>query len=183
MTRERRARSWYLLIILAACALALAAPAAAQETAPRVVQPDETIEVGDEPIVLDLINLRDQETFNPVTELRKHRDDDPNQLVVGVIGVPNDNYFTIGTQALDGQYGRYYVYSEKDGLLREHSITFTPAPTATPTETATATAEETPTETAAATAATTVPTQAPFPGLIAVAAIGICGLLAAARKR
>ncbi len=183
MTRER-VTSRYLFVILAVLALALAAPAAAQETTPRVVQPGETIEVGIEPLVLDLINLRDQDTFNPVTELRYYRDDDPNKQVVKVIGVPNDDRVTIGTQTLDGQYGRYYAYSDEDGLLHENSIIFTPAPTATPTETTTATATQTPTETATNTATTTTtPTQAQLPGLIAIAAIGICGLLAAAQKR
>ncbi len=180
MTRER-VTSRHLLVIFAVLALALVVPAAAQETIPRVVQPGETIEVGSEPLVLDLINLRDQDTFNPVTELRYYRDDDPNKQVVKVIGVPNDDRVTIGTQTLNGQYGRYYAYSDEDGLLQQNSIIFTPAPTATPTEATTATATQTPTETATDTATAT--TQAPLPGLIAIAAIGICGLLAATQKR
>lgn len=181
MTRER-VTSRYLLVILAVLALALVAPAAAQETTPRVVQPGETIEVGSEPLVLDLINLRDQDTFNPVTELRYYRDDDPNKQVVKVIGVPNDDYFKINVYTLDGKYGRYFAYSKADGLIEHNSIVFARAPIVTVTQTQTAaTATQTPTETITDTATAT--TQAPLPGLITIAALGICGLLAAAQKR
>ncbi len=179
--------SRYLLVILAVLALALvAAPAAAQEIGPRVIQPGETIEVGSEPLVLDLINLRNADTFNPVTELRHYRDDDPTKQVVKVIGVPNDDRFTISAHTLNGQYGRYYAYSDKDGLLRQNNIIFTPVPTVTPKETeTTATGAETPAGTPVTATATTTaaPTQAPLQGLIAIAAIGICGLLAATGKR
>ncbi len=183
MTYER-ITSRYLLVFVAVLALALVAPAAAQGTGPRVVQPGETIEVGSEPLVLDLINLRSSDTFNPVTELRQYRDDDPTKQIVQVIGVPNDDYFTINAHTLNGKYGRYFAFSDKDGLIDRNSIIFAPAPAATatvPTGIST-TATETPAETLPATT-TTVPTQAPIPGLIAIAAIGICGLLVTARKQ
>jgi hypothetical protein len=173
----------YLLAAFVLLVLALAVPAAAQGTVPRVVQPGETIEVGAEPIVLDLINLRNQSTLNPITELRQYRSDDPRKQVARVVGVPKDGYFTINVHTFKGHYGRYFAYSEKDGLIQESSIVFVNAPILpTPTATTVAEVTETPTETATATA-TPEPTQAPLPGLIAVAAIGICGLLAAARRR
>ncbi len=183
MTYERM-KSWYPLVFLAVLALALvAAPAAAQGTGPRVVQPGDTIEVGSEPLVLDLINLRNADTFNPVTELRQYRDDDPTKQIVQVIGVPNDAYFTISARTISGKYGRYFAFSDKDGLIERNNIIFAPAPTATVTQPETAaTVTETPAETPPTTT-TTAPTQAPLPGLIVIAAIGICGLLAAAQKR
>lgn len=175
----------YLLGFLVVLALVLVFPAAAQGTAPRVVQSGETIEVGSEPLVLELINLRNADTQNPVTELRHYRNDDPTRQIVQVIAVPNDGYFTVNTHTLGGKYGRYYAYSAKDGLLKQHSITFAAAPTMTPTDsstTATGTPAETPATTATATT-TTTSTQAPFPGVIAIAAIAIYGLLAATHKR
>lgn len=180
MTDQKMA-SRYLFAALAVLTLVLVAPAAAQETGKLAAQPGQTIEVGAEPIILDLINLRNPDTLNPVTELRKYRDDDPRKEIVRVIGVPNDDYFKINVYTLDGKYGRYFPYSTADGLIEHNSIVFVHAQTPTPTET-TATITETPTETPPATA-TTAPTQAPLPGLIAIAALGICGLLAAAQKR
>ncbi|MCM2464824.1 hypothetical protein [Methanoculleus oceani] len=173
--------SRYLLAIFVVLCLALVVPAAAQETGKLTVQPGETIEVGAEPIILDLINLRKADTFNPVTELRLYRDDDPLKQLVQVIGVPNDDFFKINVYTLKGKYGRYFAYSKQDGLIHENSIVFVHASTPTATETV-ATATETPAETPVATTATAT-TQAPLPGLIAIAALGICGLLAAAQKR
>jgi hypothetical protein len=171
----------HLLVILVVLSLALVVPAAAQETGTRLVQPGETIEVGAEPIVLDLIGLRNASSFNAITELRKYQDDNPAKSIQRVIGVPKDSYFTINVYTFKGHYGRYFAYSREDGLIHESSIVFVHASTPTPTETVTE-VTETPTVTATATA-TPEPTQAPLPGVIAVAALGICGLLAAARKR
>ncbi|WP_292518532.1 hypothetical protein [Methanoculleus sp.] len=186
MTYERMA-SPYTFVFLAVLVLALVVPAAAQGTAPRAVQPGETIAVGSEPLVLDLVNLRSADTLNPITELRHYRDDNPTKQIVRVIGVPNDGYFKINAHTLGGKYGRYFAFSKEGGLIRQSSITFTPAPTATPTEptvTITATTEtptgtETPLPATATT--TTMPTQAPLPGLIAV--IAIAGLLVAVTRR
>lgn len=177
----KKMRSGYLLVILAVLALALVVPAAAQATGKLAVQPGETVEVEAEPIVLDLINLRNASSFNPITELRQYRDDDPRKQVTWVIGVSNDGYFKINTHTLHGKYGRYFPYNSADGVVERNSIVFaqaqTPAPS--PTETVT-TVTETPTETSAA-PTTAVPTQAPLPGLIAIVALGICGLLGARR--
>lgn len=178
-----------ILVSLLLLALALCVPATAQGTVARAVQSGETIEVGSDPLVLDLVNLRNTSTFNPVTELRHYQDDNPAKQIVRVIAVPKDDYFTINDYALGGRYGRYFAYSSKDGQIERRSIVFARAPAATgtgPTETATA-AEEitaTPSETLPATAtATPARTQAPLPGLIAIAAVGICGLVAAAGRR
>ena len=187
MVNERIA-PWHLLIFVAALSLALVIPAAAQETVPKAIQPGETIEVGSDPLVLDLINLRNPDTFNPITELRRYKEDNPGKQIVRVIGVPNDGYFKISDQAINGKYGRYFAFSEKDGLIERNSIIFTPPPTVTPTEPAGAptTATETPIEVvtppATTTATTPTQTQAPLPGLIAIAAIGICGLFLAAGR-
>jgi hypothetical protein len=187
---HKRMTSRHLSVILVLLALMLIAPAAAQGTAVRVVQPGETIEVGDEALVLDLSPLRNTTTYNPVTELRQYRDDDPAKQIVRVIGVPKDDYVTINTHTLDGRYGRYFAFSSKDGLIRQHSIIFAPAVAATTTGAAEtpATATEAATETAGETGtapgtATAAPTQAPLSGLIAIAAIGICGLLAGTGRR
>lgn len=173
--------SRHLLAILVVLSLALAVPAAAQETSPRQVQPGDTIEVGAEPIILDLVGLRDADSFNAITELRKYQDDNPAKSIQRVIGVAKDGYFTINVYTFKGHYGRYFPYSKSDGLLHENSIVFVHAPPPTATETVTE-VTETPTETPTATE-TPEPEQAPLPGVIAIAALGICGLLAAARKQ
>lgn len=184
---HERTTSRYLSIILVLLALMLIAPAAAQGTAVRVVQPGETIEVGDEALVLDLSPLRNTTTYNPVTELRQYRDDDITKQIVRVIGVPKDDYFTINTHTLDGRYGRYFAFSSKDGLIRQHSIIFTPAAAATTTGAAetstTAPAETTETTGTSPATGTAAPTQAPLPGLIAITAIGVCGLFAGTRRQ
>lgn len=174
-----------IMVFLLALALALCAPATALENVPQQVQPGERIEVGSEPLVLDFINLRNQSTFNPITELRYYRDDNTEKQIVRIIGVPNDGYVTINSYTLGGKYGRYFPFSAKDGLIQQHSIVFVAAqtPMATQTETpaaTTATTMETPTAT---TAATPTPTQAALPGLIPIAALGICGLLAVVLRR
>ncbi|MDI3507211.1 MAG: hypothetical protein PWR21_1264 [Methanoculleus sp.] len=175
--------SRHLLVILMVPALVLVAPAAAQETHKLTVQPGETIEVGAETLVLDLINFRNQSTLNPVTELRQYRDEDSRKEITRVIGVSNDDYFKINAYTFKGKYGRYFAYSKQDGLIEHNSIVFVQAATPTATETVAAVTETlTETPTAPATAAT-APAQAPLPGLIAIAAVGICGLFTAAQKR
>ena len=144
----------------------LIVPAVAQEP-PAGGKPGETIEVGSEPLVLDLVNLRNADTLNPITELRHYREDNPTKQIIRTIGVPKDGYFTINAHTLNGKYGRYFAFSKQDGLIQHSSITFVPAPTETPTgpvETST-TAMETPTGTERAQeTATANPTQAPLPG-------------------
>lgn len=177
----KKMRSGYLLVILAVLALALVVPAAAQATGKLAVQPGEAVEVGAEPIVLDLISLRNASSFNSITELRKYQDDNPLKSVQRVIGVPKDTYFKINVYTFKGHYGRYFAYSKEDGVIHESSLVFVHASTPAATET-TVTATGTPTETLPAATATAT-TQAPLPGLIAIAAIGICGLLVAAGRR
>ena len=98
---NKRIGPWQILILAAALSLTLIIPAAAQETVPTAIQPGEVIEVGSDPLVLDLINLRNPDTFNPITELRRYKDDNPGKKVERVIGVPNDGYFKISDQALN----------------------------------------------------------------------------------
>ncbi|KLK88442.1 hypothetical protein SZ63_05335 [Methanoculleus sediminis] len=171
----------HLLAILVVLSLALVVPAAAQETGIRLVKPGDTIEVGAEPIVLDLIGLRNADSFNAISELRKYQDDNPAKPVQRVIGVAKDSHFTINVYTFKGHYGRYFAYSRSDGVLHDNSIVFVHASTPTPTETV---AEVTATATATATVTETPePTQAALPGVIAIAALGLCGLLAAARRQ
>lgn len=174
--------SRHLLVILLVLSLALTVPAAAQETGTRVVQPGETIEVGAEPIVLDLIGLRNASSFNAITELRKYQGDNPARSVQRVIGVPKDSYFKINSHTFKGHYGRYFAYNKDDGVIHDSSIVFVQAPPPTVTATPTETTAPTETPTATATAATE-PTRAPLPGLIAVTAIALAGLLGIAQKR
>lgn len=172
----------HLLAILVVLSLALVIPAAAQETGTRLVQPGETIEVGAEPIILDLIDLRNASSFNAITELRKYQGDNPARSVQRVIGVPKDSYFKINSHTFKGHYGRYFAYSKEDGVIHDSSIVFVQAPPPA----ATATPTETPTPTEAPTATTTTatePTRAPLPGSIAIAAIALAGLLGIAQKR
>lgn len=187
---NKRIGPWQILILAAALSLTLIIPAAAQETVPTVIQPGEVIEVGSDPLVLDLINLRNPDTFNPITELRRYKDDNPGKKVERVIGVPNDGYFKISDQALNGKYGRYFAFSEKDGLIERSSVIFIPVQTPKPTESAatptTATETETPagveTTAPATTTAAATTTQASLPWLIAIAAVGITGLFMVAGR-
>lgn len=173
--------SRHLFAVLAVLSLALVVPAAAQETSIQLVQPGDTIEVRAEPITLDLIGLRNADSFNPITELRKYQDDNPAKSVQRVIGVAKDSHFTINVYTFKGHYGRYFAYSKLDGVMHENSIVFVHVPPPTATETI-AEVTETPTATPTTTE-TPEPKQAALPGVIAVAALGICGLLAAARKQ
>lgn len=174
----------HLLAILAVLSLALIIPAAAQGTGKLAVQPGETVEIEPEPLILDLINLRNPDTFNPITEFRQYRDDDTRKQIIRVIGVPNDDYFKINTYTFHGKYGRYFPYSATDGLIEQNSIVFVQAQAPTPAETTAPTVEETPMETPTVTVtATPEPTRAPLSGLLAVIAAGICALFAMAGKQ
>lgn len=167
-----------LMLVLAA----LAFPAAAQSTLPMDVKPGDTIEVGSETTILELVDLRNQSTLNPITELRKYQMDDPGMQVTKVIPVSDDTYVQINSRTLGGTYGRYFPYNAKDGVIN-NPIIFAPAP-ATPVQTMTAT----PTDTAAEEAAVETPvettavptTQVPLSVASAIGALCIALLAAVA---
>ncbi|MDN7025005.1 hypothetical protein FGU65_08915 [Methanoculleus sp. FWC-SCC1] len=157
-------------------AMLITLPAAAQSTVPVDVKPGDTIEIGQEEIVLELVDLRNQSTLNPITELRQYKMDDPAMQVTKVIPVNDDTYVKINSRSLGGTYGRYYPYNAKDGVIK-NSIIFVQAPptvtmqpvTATPTGPPTTMATPaTPAETTA-----TPTTQIPLSPLAAIGALGI----------
>ncbi len=171
-------------------AVLLIGTATAQSAYPLDVKPGDTIEIGQEEIVLELVDLRDQSTLNPITQLRQYKMDDPSMQVTKTIPVGDDTYVKINSHTLGGKYGRYYPYSAKDGVIK-NSITFVEASatvtTQTATETATPTVEETQTTGETQTtvtvteAETPTTTRAPLSPLGVIGALCIVGILAIAR--
>ncbi len=165
-----------LPLILVLAVLAFASPAAAQSTVPMDVKPGDTIEIGSETTLLELVDLRNQSTLNPITELRQYKMDDPSMPVIKNIPVSDDTYMQINSHTLGSNYGRYYPYNAKDGVIR-NSISFAPAPatsgqtvTATPTE---VTLEETTAATTAAATTAAATTEAPLSVIGAIGALCI----------
>lgn len=163
-------------------------PVSAQSTVPVDVKPGDTIEIGQETIILELVDLRNQSTLNPITELRKYKMDDPAMQVTKVVPVSDDTYVQMNFRSLGGTYGRYYPYNAKDGVIN-NPVIFVEAPATVATQQSPSPAEETPsageasaTVTATATAtATPTTTQAPLSALGAIGALCIASLLVMAR--
>jgi hypothetical protein len=173
----------FVFACLLVLTLAGAVPASAQETIAWPVEPGEVVEVGYDSVVLDLINLRDQTTFNPVTELRQYKDEDLKKGVTKVIPVPDDSYVVIVPRTLDGKYGRYFPYSPKDGVIDRNSIVFAPAPIPTATQSAEATSVATVTQAETGTIPPTPTQTVPLSPLTVIGAVGLLGLLSLATRR
>ncbi len=115
-----------LPVLLAICLLALCAgPAGARGPGINDIQPYDTIFVYEEG--LNLTGLRNATTDNPVTELRRYQDDNPDRGVTKVIPVADDTDFEVQDFSVNGEYGTYYAFNPADGttalvMVREPEV-------------------------------------------------------------
>jgi hypothetical protein len=85
----------------------------------------QTIGVGDTIFVyeqnLDITGLR---TFaNPVTALRKYKDDNPTLALIREVPVQDDTSFSSIPEAFGGLLGVYYAFNPADGAMRSVVVT------------------------------------------------------------
>jgi hypothetical protein len=103
-----------ILLLLAA---ALAAPSAARTDI-------QTIESGDKIFIyeqdLDITALRTG--VNPVTSLRKYRDDNPTQGLIHEVPVGDDTSFSPIPEAFSDYLEVYYAFNPTDGVMRSVTV-------------------------------------------------------------
>ncbi|MCM2465057.1 DUF3821 domain-containing protein [Methanoculleus oceani] len=115
-----------LPVLLAVCILTLCVgQAGARGPTIGDIQPHDTIFVYEEG--LDLSQLRNATTDNPVTELRKYQDNNPDRGVTRNVPVVDDTNFEVLDFLVGGDYGTYYAYNPEDGvtalvMIREPEI-------------------------------------------------------------
>jgi hypothetical protein len=115
-----------LAILLAVCLLALCAgEAGARGPAINDIQPYDTIFIYEEG--LDLTQLRNATTNNPVTELRRYQEDNPERALLKSIPVADDTDFDVVDLLVNREFGPYYAYNPQDGatalvLIREPKL-------------------------------------------------------------
>lgn len=110
-----------LVILLAICIIALCVgQAGARGPTIRDIQPYDTIFIYEEG--LDLSQLRNATTDNPVTELRRYQDDNPDRGVTRSIPVADDTNFEVQEIYLQEDYGTYYAYNPEDGTSAQVMI-------------------------------------------------------------
>ena len=115
-----------LAILLAFCLLALCAgEAGARGPGISDIQPYDTIFIYEEG--LDLTQLRNATTNNPITALQKYQRDDPAQGVMKSIPVADDTDFEVQDFLVNGEFGTYHAYNPQDGataliFIREPQI-------------------------------------------------------------
>jgi hypothetical protein len=101
-------------VLLAVCLLALCAgQAGARSPAINDIQPYDTIFIYEEG--LNLTQLRNATTDNPITALNRYQNDDPEQSIVTTIPVVDDTDFTVQAILVNGAYGTYYAFNPTDG--------------------------------------------------------------------
>lgn len=116
-----RIRTRGFAVLLAVCLLALAAgQAGARGPTISDIQPYDTIFVYEEG--LDLSQLRDAVTDNPVTELRKYQNGNPDRGVERSIPVADDTNFEVQDFFVGGDYGTYYAFNPADGATAQVMI-------------------------------------------------------------
>jgi hypothetical protein len=110
-----------LPILLAVCILALCVgQATARGPAINDIQPYDTIFIYEEG--LNLTQLRNATTDNPITALRKYQDDNPDKSLIKSIAVTDDTNFEVQDLLVDGDYGTYYTFSPEDGVTGQVMI-------------------------------------------------------------
>ena len=105
--------------------LLLAAPGAARSPAIEDIEPGDTVFVYEEG--LNFSQLRDPDSGNPVTSLRRYVGDDPAKALVSEIPVPDDTSVDIPAILVEETPAMYYAYSSADGagghvVIREPSL-------------------------------------------------------------
>jgi len=110
-----------LIILLAICIIALCVgQAGARGPTISDIQPHDAIFVYEEG--LDLSQLRNATTDNPVTELRRYQNDNPNREVTRSIPVTDDTNFELQEIYLQEDYGTYYAFNPEDGTTAQVMI-------------------------------------------------------------
>ncbi|MDV2481119.1 DUF3821 domain-containing protein [Methanoculleus sp. Wushi-C6] len=115
-----------LVILLAVCLLALCAgEAGARGPAINEIQPYDTIFIHEEG--LDLSQLRNATTNNPITALQRYQDGNPDRALLKSIPVADDTSFTVQDFLVNGEFGTYHAYNPQDGaralvFIREPQI-------------------------------------------------------------
>ncbi|KAF5087663.1 hypothetical protein DSECCO2_44310 [anaerobic digester metagenome] len=109
------------VILLAVCIIALCVgQAGARGPTVRDIQPHDAIFVYEEG--LDLSQLRNATTNNPVTELRRYQDDRPDRGVERSIPVADDTNFEVQEFQVREDYGTYYAFNPTDGATTQVMI-------------------------------------------------------------
>lgn len=113
----------FLLLLLVG---ALGVPAAARSPGIEDIQPGDTVFVYEEN--LNLSQLRDPVSGNPVTSLRRYVDDDPAKAMISEIPVADDTDAEIPSLLVESTPAVYYAYNSADGagasvVVREPAIT------------------------------------------------------------
>jgi hypothetical protein len=115
-----------MVLLLAVCILALSVgQVGARGPAISDIQPYDTIFIYEEG--LDLSQLRNATTDNPITELRKYQNDNPDRGVTKNIPVTDDTNFEVQDFLVGEDYGTYYAFNPVDGttalvMIREPRI-------------------------------------------------------------
>ncbi len=114
------------VLLLAVCFLALCAgQAEARGPAISDIQPYDTIFVYEEG--LNLSQLRNATTDNPVVALQKYQDDNPRKSLIKSIPVVDDTNFEVQDLLVGHEYGTYYAFNPTDGttalvMIREPRV-------------------------------------------------------------
>ena len=113
-------------LLLAVCFLALCAgQAEARGPAISDIQPYDTIFVYEEG--LNLSQLRNATTDNPVVALQKYQDDNTRKSLIKSIPVVDDTNFEVQDLLVGREYGTYYAFNPTDGttalvMIREPRV-------------------------------------------------------------
>lgn len=103
-----------LVILLAVCILALCVGGVgARGPGINDIQPYDTIFIYEEG--LDLSQLRNATTGNPVTALQRYQDDNPERGVMKSIPVVDDTNFEVQEHLVGEEFGTYYAFNPQDG--------------------------------------------------------------------
>lgn len=114
------------LVLLAVCVLALSVgQAGARGPTISDIQPYDTIFVYEEG--LNLTQLRNATTDNPVVALRRYQDDNPTKSLTKSIPVADDTDFEVQDLLVGGEYGTYFAFNPADGetalvMIREPRV-------------------------------------------------------------
>jgi hypothetical protein len=105
---------------------AIAVPAAARSPGIEDIEPGDTVFVYEEN--LNLSQLRDPVSGNPVTSLRRYVDDDPTKALISEIPVADDTSVDIPALLVESTPAVYYAYNSADGagasvVIRKPEIT------------------------------------------------------------
>lgn len=113
-------------LLLAVCIFALCVgQAGARGPTISDIQPYDTIFVYEEG--LNLTQLRNATTDNPITALQKYEGDNPEKSLTRSIPVTDDTNFDVLDLLVGGDYGTYYAFNPVDGatkpvMIREPKI-------------------------------------------------------------